>query len=71
MCCLRLTNVKHVKNRCVRVRATRAVTVQVVQAKQPNVFAIKKIIFTMQHCLHCFYFFDIRTKKKVIQICYL
>jgi len=42
-------------------KTTRAV----IQVKQPNFQAINRRIFTV-YC--CFYFFNIRTKKKVIQV---
>jgi len=44
----------------VRVKAT----LNVAKAKQPNFQSIKRRTFTVQRR---FYFFDIKTKKKVIQ----
>jgi len=55
MCYLCLTNVQHSKNYFVLVKTTQFV----VQAKQAN----ENI-----YCAMLFNFFDIKTKKKVIQV---
>jgi len=57
MCCLRLTNVQHNKNRFTRARTIQAV----IEVEQPNVHSRKKRILIVQHC---FLFFGYQNYKK-------